>query len=373
MRISVDATSLLLRSAGIKNYTYYWIQAMREIAGDQAIDAFPAIGPLGDLNHERSMLAKWQTYPRLLALYGTRFFGNTVLDAMLTGIDLFHTSNQVRVAPRNKKLTATIHDLTCWLMPELHTEANVRADREFADRIWKKADALIAVSENTRRDAIEQLGVPEDRVVTIHSGVAPPYFHVTDPQIRRARAHLHLDKLYVLSLGTVEPRKNIDRLLDAWTSLPKSLHDEFELIVAGPQGWSAASTMARLNSGQVPSLRYLGYVPEDLLAGLTAGASVFAYPSLYEGFGFPVAQAMAAAVPVLTSNTSCLPEIAGDGALYADPLSEAEIRDGLHRLLTSLSLRSQLGTAGRQIAAARYQWPDCARHSLALFERVIGE
>jgi glycosyltransferase involved in cell wall biosynthesis len=126
--------------------------------------------------------------------------------------------------------------------------------------------------------------------------------------------------------------------------------------------------MARLAS-RPEGVRYLGYIPEDELPGLTAGATAFLYPSLYEGFGIPVAQAMAAAVPVITSNTSCLPEVAGDGALLVDPRSPAEIQAALEKLLTSQSLRDQLRAAGAD-RARRYRWDACARQSLDFFRRL---
>lgn len=368
LRVSVDATPLLLQSAGVKNYLYFWIEALRRVVGEEAVRAFPYVGRLRGLDHERSMLEAWETYPRLAVLFGVRFFGSAVLEPALWGIDLFHTTNQVRTAPRRAKVTGTIHDLTCWLMPELHTEANVRADREFAERVWKRADGLIAVSENTRRDAIERLGLPEGKVRTIHSGVAERFFQVSEAEIAMARREAGLNKPYVLCLGTIEPRKNIDRLLDGWEALPADVRAEYDLVVAGPEGWRSERTMGRLRGGGV---RYIGYVPELWLGGLTAGAAAFAYPSLYEGFGFPVVQAMAAGVPVLTSNTSCLPEVAGAGAVYADPLSVGEIRDQLLRLLTEPGLRDGLSARGRERAEG-YRWERCAAESWRFFEGVAG-
>ncbi len=126
--------------------------------------------------------------------------------------------------------------------------------------------------------------------------------------------------------------------------------------------------MARLTS-PLQGVRYLGYVGEDELPGLTAGATAFLYPSLYEGFGFPVAQAMAAGVPVITSNSSCLPEIAGQGALLVDPRSTVEIQAALEKLLTSQSLRDKLGSAGTD-QARHYRWDACARQSLEFFRRL---
>jgi glycosyltransferase involved in cell wall biosynthesis len=179
------------------------------------------------------------------------------------------------------------------------------------------------------------------------------------------RARYGLVKPYVLFVGTLEPRKNLDRLLEAWAEM-KYRHD-FDLAIAGPVGWAAPETLARVTR----YARCLGYVPEQDLPSLTWYATVFAYPSLYEGFGFPVAQAMACGVPVLTSNTSCLPEISGDGALHVDPMSPAEIRAGLELLLESEPLRHSLGAAGKR-HAQRYRWERCAEESWKFFTRVAG-
>jgi glycosyltransferase involved in cell wall biosynthesis len=139
--------------------------------------------------------------------------------------------------------------------------------------------------------------------------------------------------------------------------------------MVGSSGWAGKNTLARL-AAKPKGVRYLGYVPEDELPGLTAGATALVYPSLYEGFGLPVAQAMAAGVPVITSNTSCLPEVAGDGALLVDPRSAAEIQAALEKLLSSRELQRELGTAGLARASKEYRWKVCARKSLEFFHRV---
>ena len=145
------------------------------------------------------------------------------------------------------------------------------------------------------------------------------------------------------------------------------MHAHFDLIVAGPEGWHSTATMARIRTEAV----YLGYVPELEMPGLMAGAAVFVYPSLYEGFGFPVVQAMAANVPVVCSNTSCLPEVAGGAAALVDPRSVAEIAAQLGRLLESPGERTRLAQLGR-IQAERFKWERCAEESLAFFREVAG-
>ena len=240
MRIEVDATPLLLRSAGVKNYTYHWIRHLRAAArpGD-AVSAFPFLGDLGSLNHDGSNIGRFGTLARIATLLTVNRV--PLIDLVTTGAQVFHASNQVRKPPGRTPLTATVHDLTCWLMPELHTAANVRADQNFADRILRRARGLIAVSENTRQDAIRVLKCKPERIRTIHSGISDAFFDA--PATKRR-------KPYILFVGTIEPRKNLDTLLDAYEGLRKDLREAYDLVVAGPAGWSSERTMARLTGGR---------------------------------------------------------------------------------------------------------------------------
>ena len=251
-------------------------------------------------------------------------------------------------------------------MPELHPRSNLAAERSFA-QLARRADRLIAVSECTRQDAVRTLGIAPEKICTIHSGVADAFFDPPAALVDEVRARYGLQRPFVLFVGTIEPRKNVDLLLDAFESLPASMRGHWELVVAGPVGWAADATVARLRH-----VRYLGYVPELDLAPLTAAADVFVYPSLYEGFGFPVAQAMAAGVAVITSNVSSLPEVAGNAALLVDPRSQNELRAALVRLLASAGLRKALGLAGRE-RAREFRWEVCAAKSLEFFREVAGK
>lgn len=366
MRISVDASPLLLRSAGVKNYLYHWIHALQRTSNANAVEAYPFIRDLGELTHESSVMNLLHTVPRIAWLLASNRFAAT--RRLATGdASVFHVTNQVHGGVKGKALTATVHDMTCWLTPEFHTPANIIADKRFAERILTRADGLIAVSENTRLDAIRLLNLNPDKIVAIHSGVPDDYFRATDDDAVRVRKRLKLSKPFILHIGTVEPRKNLDALLDAYLLLSPSVRGAVNLVFAGPMGWAASTTSKRILSG-LPGVRYLGYVPEADLPGLTRAAAVFAYPSLYEGFGFPVAQAMAAGVPVITSNNSCLPEITGAGAIHVDPHSPSGIRDALDELLLSPDKAAAIAAAGR-LKAEEYRWDRCAERSWQFFQQ----
>jgi len=365
MRVVIDAVPLLIRSAGVKNYLYYWIGHLRHLAGSVSIGTFPPLGELGPLTHEASVAGAARTFCGLGALALANYTPLPVLDWATRGADIFHATNLVRHPPRRPRLTSTIHDMTSWIMPEMHSAATKRADRASAE-LLRRAHRLIAVSECTKRDAVRVLGIAPERITVIYSGIPRKFFEVDAAAIADVRRRYKLERPFVLALGAIEPRKNIPMLMDAFESLPESLHAEFDLALAGPMGWADEATRAR-----VRSLRYLGYIPESDLAPLTAAAAIFAYPSLYEGFGFPLAQAMAAGVPAVTSNVSSLPEIAGGAALLVDPRSVGELRGAMEKLLLSASLREELAAKGRE-RARMFTWEGCAARSLEFFEEAAG-
>lgn len=359
MRVSIDAIPLLLHSAGVKTYLFYWTRYLQRAAGNHALELFPYLKAPEECVHDRSVLGRWPTLSRLVLLHLANGSPVSILNPMGARVDIFHASHQLIRPPKNTKITATLYDMTCWLAPETHTAANVAAAKRFAGRVLTRADGLIAISESTRADSIRILGLPPERIEVIYPGVAESFFGA--PAAVR-------QKPYILFVGTIEPRKNVGVLIDAYLELPASLRGEFDLVVAGPAGWGDPAALGRLQSG-LAGVHYLGYVPEQELPGLTAGATVFVYPSLYEGFGLPVAQSMAAGVPVITSNLSSLPEVGGDAALLIDPRSAAELSAALRRMLLSPDLRAELRVNGLR-RANQYRWEACARKSWQFFERI---
>jgi glycosyltransferase involved in cell wall biosynthesis len=363
VHIAIDATPLLVRSAGVKNYLYHWIQHLRRQAGRDTIRTFPALGGLEALDHNASVAGRLRTWTGLGALALSNYTPLRAVEWMTSGADVFHASVLTHRPPRAARLTATIHDVTAWTMPELHPSANRRAETHFAD-LARRADRLIAVSQCTKDDAVRVLGLSPEKITVIHSGVADEFFDPPAEAVASVRERYGLKRPFVLCVGTVEPRKNLATLIEAFTGLPDEVRSEHDLVVAGPMGWASEQIRNRL-----ASCRYLGYIPEVDLAPLTAAATVFAYPSFYEGFGFPVVQAMAAGVPVVTSNVSSLPEVAGDAALLVDPHSPGELRDALSRLLNVQDLRRVLRERGR-MQAEKYRWSTCAARSLDFFRNL---
>src|SRR5581483_7335137 len=167
MRIAIDAVPLLVRSAGVKNYLYHWLTHLRRAAAPGVIATVPPLGELGPLQHEMSMASAVRTFCGLAALAASNYTPLPVFDWLVGSADVFHASTLVHHPPRRPRLTATVHDMTCWLMPELHSPANLRADRSYSE-LLRPADRLMAVSESSRNDAIRTLGLSPDRIEVIY-------------------------------------------------------------------------------------------------------------------------------------------------------------------------------------------------------------
>jgi alpha-1,3-rhamnosyl/mannosyltransferase len=356
IRVSVDSTPLLVRSAGVKTYLWHWTEALRRAAGPRRLTRFPFLDHPRDFAHERAMVSPPGAWLRLALVHSANLTRGLSTAWMAHRCDIFHASHFTLYPPRVPRLTATIYDMTCWVAPETHSAANARAVRRFAEQVIKRAHGLVAISRHTREDALKILGLAPEKVHVIYPGVPDAYFDATPPPPS--------PRPYVLFVGTIEPRKNVGVLLDAWERTPP----EFDLVVAGSAGWGDGAAQRRLASPPA-RVRYLGYVPEPGLPALTRGATALVYPSLYEGFGLPVAQALAAGVPVVTSHTSSLPEVAGPGGLLVDPRSASDLAAALNRLLEDPDLRRRLSAAGRE-HASEFRWDRCARLSWEFFEKV---
>jgi len=217
----------------------------------------------------------------------------------------------------------------------------------------RRAGALLCISEATRSDLVARVPSAARRAIVVDlaadAGFGDPSAAQRAPAVA---AKLGIGRPYVLAAGTLEPRKNLERLLQAWAALPEALRERHELVLVGPTGWDAETILAGASAA---GIRLTGYLPDDDLAALYAGCELFCYPSLYEGFGLPVLEAMQSGAPVLTSTVSSLPEVAGDAAVLVDPLSVPAICAALERLLGDAGARDRLRAAGRA-RAARFSW-----------------
>ncbi|MFQ3633211.1 glycosyltransferase family 4 protein [Roseiflexus sp.] len=293
-------------------------------------------------------------------------------------IEVYHATDLLPYAPPGAAVVVTIHDLTTRLFPEMHVAANaaLHSSKERFARSY--ADRVIAVSEATRRDIVNELGIASERISVVYEAADEQFRPHTPDETAPVLARYDLvHDGYILSVGTLEPRKNYIRLIEAYAALyaQYARHERalLPLVIAGGYGWMYEAILAAPErTGIAGKVRFLGRVPDEDLPALMAGARVFVYPSLYEGFGLPPLEALASGTPVVVANTSSLPEVVGDAGLYCDPYSVNDIAHQIDVLLEREDLALRLRRAGVE-RAKRFSWERAARETLSVYAQARAE
>jgi alpha-1,3-rhamnosyl/mannosyltransferase len=229
-----------------------------------------------------------------------------------------------------------------------------------------RVEAIITISEYSKKEIVSLTGVNPERIFVTPLGVDRSF----SPEGNRMRG---LPDPYILYVGNLEPRKNLPMLLTAFQSLPRRLKERYSLVIAGAEGWHANGLRKALRPLQKGGKVILtGYVPQSRLSDLYRGASLFAYPSYYEGFGLPVLEAMACGVPVISSDSSSLPEVVGDAGILVDPFLAGEWSETMARVLSDENLQKEIGQRGLN-QARMFTWERCAGETIRIYQRVLGE
>ena len=376
IKLAINATALLYPGTGIATYTrnlaetllqtgqvearffYYagWSRILREVS-------LPAISPLKRLiktlvprPYEVSRLVQQWRFRKGVAKYRP---------------DLYHEPNYLSFR-FDGPIVITVHDLSHVRYPETHPVDRVRAMNKFLPQAMEMASQIIVDSRFVKGEVVSHFGVDPAKVHAIHLGIGKNYVPRSAEELGPVLARLGLSaKKYILAVGTLEPRKNLIQAIDAYAGLPEAVRKSTPLVIAGMKGWLAGELQARINKyedrGEV---RWLGYVPAEILPMLYSGARMLVYPSLYEGFGLPVLEAMASGIPVITSNQASLPEVAGDAGIMVEPRDGDALREAMLRLIedeAEVRRRSELGLA----QAAKFTWRACARNTLAVYRKAL--
>jgi len=285
---------------------------------------------------------------------------------------LYHSPNYF-VPPLTGQAVATFHDLSLYKYPETHSKAHRTLFDLEISRTLRHVSHLITDSETTRREVIDFFAWPEDRVTAVHLGVDPAFHRRTDEELRWVLARYGLASgKYGLCVSTLDPRKKINALLQAYAELPLPLRNAYPLVLAGSSGWLNESTLKQLEKGKKENwVRHLGFVPDTDLPHLYAGARAFFYPSIYEGFGLPVLEAMASGVPVLTSDRSSLPEVAAGAAYLVDPNDHEALKDGIAISLCDEVWRAQAISLGLKNSSNK-TWEICANKTIAVYKSILS-
>lgn len=268
---------------------------------------------------------------------------------------------------------STVHDLSVFKFPETHPVERVKAfQAKFAATV-SRAELIVTDSEWVRREVIDFTGIKPEKVVAVPLGIGREFRPRNDDELVAftSRHGLWING-YGLCVSTLEPRKRIGHLINAWRLIPKGLRERYPLVLAGGLGWRNESLLAQIELGEAEGwLRYLGYVNEADLPLLYAGARVFAYPSQYEGFGFPPLEAMACGVPAIVASGTCLEETAGAAAAVIDPEDTLGFAEELIRIIEDDSLHSEMASAGIEHASC-YSWTHCVAATVSAYQSALN-
>ena len=376
MRILVDFTQIPLKRTGAGVYAENLVRELHPLLppGDKLFllvqsddSALPKL--VAEADNVQLLSIPSRLFRNRLALM---FFEQLALPGILLThkIDVLHSLHYTSPLWAPAARVVTFHDLTMLLWPQLHTWSRRVIMPFYMRQSWQRADAILFVSESTKADA-ERIfpQSPKERVVTPLGVGSGAFAAVPAAEVSAELEKLEIRQPYLLFVGTIEPRKNLVRLIRAF----EKIADEFPdctLVLAGKLGWDYEQVVrAIVESRSREHIRHLGYISDQTRRLLLAGCSALVYPSLYEGFGLPVLEGMAAGAPVITSNVSSLPEVAGDAALQIDPFSLEELSTAMYRLLSEPVLAEEFRIRGRS-RAAHYTWSTTAAVTYKTYRAV---
>ena len=309
-------------------------------------------------------------YAWRLSVLASQMLRRPFLEDQLPAGALYHAAEHL--LPRLRRPTVlTVHDLIFERYPQHHTRLNRLFLKVGMPLFVRAADAIIAVSEHTKRDLIELYGTPAQKIHVIYEGIDERFAPIGPPRVTAVRQKLGITRPYLLMVGTLEPRKNHAAALQALAQLKANGYPHC-LVIVGGKGWLFDPIQALVGEwGLADDLLFAGRIDDDDLPALYSGADCVLMPSLYEGFGFPVIEAMACGTPVVCSNRSSLPEVAGDAALLVDPEDIAGLAAATGRILGDAALAGQLRQAG-MAQAARFDWTRCAAQTVGVYRELLN-
>lgn len=375
MRVTLDLSPFVHHHAGLGRYAGELTAALTQVAPqNEYIALYHAPQPLtieGALRNLKTARVPLNAKPWRLSVL-LAYYARQNMDARLPTCDIFHATDHLLPPLQNARTVFTIHDLIFRFFPEYHLPLNRWYLGLMLPKFMQRADAVIAVSEQTRRDVTKWLNIPPEKICVIYEGVHPSFRPIElRDELERVRAQYHLPARFILFFSTIEPRKNLITLLDAYAALLAQDSKISPLVVAGRKGWLYQETLAHISKlGLQARVQLTDWIAGADVPALLNLAEVFVYPSLYEGFGLPPLEAMACGTPVISSNASSLPEVVGDAGILVAPRDAHALAHALARVLQDDALRHELRARGLA-QAARFTWERAARATLQVYENVL--
>jgi glycosyltransferase involved in cell wall biosynthesis len=372
MHIGLNAHLLSLdetyRGAGINWYIRNLLTHLPRVDHDNRYTAF-----IGDRRFTSSGLAlKLSRLPTSRPV--VRIFWEQVVQPFALrreGVDLLHALAFVTPLLSPCPSVVTVYDLSFLLYPESFKRAKRFYLGLFTRLSARRARRVIAISKSTKRDVVRLLGVPPGKVEVVYCGIDEVFRPLTEDQVITFRSKRGLPERFILFVGTIEPRKNVTRLIEAFASLQTCQPANLKLVIGGAKGWFYEDVFARVEElGLEGAVIFPGYIPVSELPLWYNAAELFVYPSLYEGFGLPLLEALACGTPVVTANTSSLPEVVGEAGLTVDPFDVEGLAEALRRALGDEALCQEMRERGLKRAKG-FSWTKTARETVQVYRRAM--
>ncbi len=383
MKIAINTIPLLSPLTGVGNYTYHVAKHLHPLDPESDFTYFYGFyskklslnengGGLLDKRFEGIFRAKKLLSRVPLCREAAKKALGAINKLSLKRFDLYFEPNFIPLDIKAGRTVVTVHDFAFLKRPEwLPRDRAAYMKKNFRAKIGR-ADRVIVVSEFTKKEALDLLDIPEEKVRVVHNGFDSTTFRPYSPdELGPLREKYGLPERFILFVGALEPRKNIESLIRAYLKLDERVRKGCKLIIAGPGGWKNKVLMELIRE-QKEDIRWVGYMAGTELGELYNLAEAFIYPSFYEGFGIPLLEAMACGCPVVTSGAASMPEVCGDAACYVDPHDVEDISRGIHEVMSDDALRETMTRKGLE-RAGLFSWERSAREHLELFKECLGE
>ncbi len=366
MKVCIDIQAAIAQRAGVGRYTKALVEHLGPPANDDTLTLFYFdFKQRGMPFHVPNAAQRAVTWcPGRLIQKAWKTINWPAFDWFAGSADVYHFPNFIIPPLRQGRTVVTIHDVSFMRFPNAAEPRNLQYLNSQIRQTVNRADRILTDSHFSAGEICELLHVPEERVTAVHLGLTPNMHAPDTTTIQAMRSHLKLECPYLLFVGTVEPRKNIAFLVEAFE---RATAFDGDLVIAGMRGWHVDPILDRMQSSpQQARIRYMEYVDEQWLPPLYAGAELFVFPSLYEGFGFPPLEAMRCGTPVLSSRAGSLPEVLGDAADYVTDYDADQWARAIESLLADTTRRTALTEKGHE-QAQRYRWEDTARKTWEVY------
>lgn len=372
MRIAFDGTTLRPGRTGVGYYSEHLLHSLATESVDDEIVVISnrPIDTIRPLPPRVRVITSPSRVPRMVWM-------QTLAPRLIRqlGADIVHFTNGMVPLAAPVPTVVTIHDMSLTMYPRYHPPRRVLLNRPLVDLAARRADAIITVSESAKRDIIRLYGLDPLRVHVIHEAAAPTFQPVGSPSaLARARQRYQLSDRFILYVGTIEPRKNLPRLIEGFADRRRTGELPHQLVCVGPYGWLSRDIADLIERfGIERAIQFTGYVPFEDLPALYTLAEMFVFPSMYEGFGLPVIEAMACGTPVITGHVAALAEVGGGAVEQVDRLDSQSLGAAMVRLAGQPRRRAELSVLGRQ-RAQTFSWERAARETLKVYRQtVIGD